>query len=232
MKIGIALLWLGWIASLVFAQDKSVKPGINDQFRDPNVKDFVERFEGESREIFDKRQDVLKACQLKPGQIVADVGAGTGLYTRLFAQAVGEKGQVYAVDIAQKFLDHIQQSADKLSIKNIKLVLGTDISPKLPINSCDVVFICDTYHHFEFPFRVMNEIHRSLKPGGRVIVIDFIRIPGKSREWILNHVRAGQELVEKEIQEAGFKKVSEEKTLFKENYFVIFEKVTKPESSK
>lgn len=214
------------------AQEQSLKPGINDTFRNPNVKEFIERFEGESREIFEKRNDVLKACELKPGQAVADIGAGTGLYTRLFAKAVGEKGKVYAVDIAQKFLDHIQQTAQKLELRNIKTVLGKDISPELPAQSVDVVFICDTYHHFEFPYKIMAEIHKAIKPGGKLIVIDFIRIPGQSREWVLNHVRAGQEQVEKEITTAGFKKVADHKNIFKENFFVVFEKVEIPAKAK
>lgn len=83
------------------AQEKSVKPGINDAFRNPNVKEWVERFEGESRETFEKRKEVVKACQIKPGQVVADIGAGTGLYTRLFAKEVDFKGKVFTVDISQ-----------------------------------------------------------------------------------------------------------------------------------
>jgi predicted methyltransferase len=74
----------------------------------------------------------------------------------------------------------------------------------------------------------MASIHKALKPGGRVVVIDFHRIPGKSSDWVLGHVRAGQEVVVKEIEETGFKKVHEEKDLLKENYLVIFEKVELP----
>jgi predicted methyltransferase len=89
----------------------------------------------------------------------------------------------------------------------------------------DLVFVCDTYHHFEYPYRTLATIHRALKPGGRLVVIDFRRIPGKSREWVLGHVRAGQDVVEKEIAEAGFRKVGETKDLLDENYLVRFEKV-------
>lgn len=220
---GLALLLA---AALLLAQEKSVKPGINDSFKDPDLKKYKETFEGESREIFIAREQIVKACGLKPGVTVADVGAGTGLFSRLFAVEVGPKGKVYAVDIAQKFLDHIKKSAEELKLTNIETVRCTDTSCELPAESVDVVFICDTYHHFEFPYRTMASIHKALKPGGRVVVIDFHRIPGKSREWILGHVRAGQEVVIKEIIEAGFKKIDEIKLdALKENYFVIFEKV-------
>lgn len=205
-------------------QEKSVKPGINDPFKDPDVAKFVGTFEGESREIFTARDKVVAACDLKPGMIVADVGAGTGLFTRLFAKAVGPDGQVYAVDIAPKFLEHIQKTAREAGLKNVTPVLCNQDSADLPPNSVDLIFVCDTYHHFEFPQRTLASLHRALKPGGRLIVVDFIREPGKSREWILNHVRAGQEEVEKEIAAAGFKKSCEVKDLFKENYFVVFEK--------
>jgi predicted methyltransferase len=206
------------------AQDKSVRPGINKPSENPNVKDFVGKFEGESREVFTKRKEIVAACKLKRGMAVADVGAGTGLFTRLFADEVGDKGKVYAVDIAPKFIEHIEKSCEKAGIKNVKGIVCKQDSAQLPQNSVDVVFICDTYHHFEFPFKTMESIHRALRPGGHVVVVDFQRIPGKSREWVLNHVRAGKETVVKEIESCGFKKVGEEK-LLEENYVVRFEKV-------
>jgi ubiquinone/menaquinone biosynthesis C-methylase UbiE len=221
-----------FLALAASAQDKSVKPGINDSFRNPNVKEWVERFEGESRETFEKRKDVLAACEIKPGTTVADIGAGTGLYTRLFADQVGPQGKVYAVDISQKFLDHIDKNCQSLQLKNVKTILGKDTSPELPESSIDTAFICDTYHHFEFPYKMLASIHQAMKPKGRLVIIDFIKVPGQSREWVLGHVRAGQDVVEQEIIKSGFKKVNEVKSLFKENYFVVFEKVEPTKSSK
>lgn len=207
-------------------QEKSVRPGINDPFQNPDVKKYEATFEGEAREIFTQRKEILKTVGLKPGMAVADIGAGTGLFTRLFADAVGEKGTVYAVDIAEKFLDHIAARTKEAGVKNVKTVLCKPHSTELAAGSIDVAFICDTYHHFEFPYRTMASLHSALKPGGRVVLIDFKRIPGTSREWTLTHVRAGQEVFEKEIAEVGFKKVKEEKELgLKENYLVVFEKV-------
>jgi ubiquinone/menaquinone biosynthesis C-methylase UbiE len=222
--LAVGIIGLG--TALAVAQDKSVKPGINDPFKDPNlnIQEWLSRFERESRETYDKRKEITAACELKPGMVVADVGAGTGLFTRLFAVEVGERGTVYAVDIAQKFLDYIDESAKKAGLKNIKTVLGTDTSAQLPRGAIDLVFICDTYHHFEYPDRMLKSIHEALKPGGRMVVVDFIREEGKSRPWILNHVRAGQAVVEKEITTAGFRKIGEVKDVLKENYLVIFEK--------
>jgi ubiquinone/menaquinone biosynthesis C-methylase UbiE len=207
------------------AQDKSVKPGINDPFKNPDLKEFEAKFEVESREVYARRKEIVEHCRLKPGMAVADVGAGTGLFTRLFAAEVGEKGKVYAVDISRNFLDHIEKSAREKKLTSIRTVLCTQTSTELEPNSVDLVYICDTYHHFEFPSRTLASIHKALRPGGQLVVIDFHRIPGKSRDWILGHVRAGQEVVEREIAEAGFKKVGDVKDLLGENYFVRFEKV-------
>ena len=217
--LGLVLLVL--IAS---GQDKSVKPGINDPFKNPDVQKYAKTFEGESREVFAKRKEIVAACKLKPGMVVADVGAGTGLFTRLFAPAVGPTGKVIAVDISEKFLEHVQKTSRAAGLHNVTPVLCNQDSVDLPANSVDVVFVCDTYHHFEFPQRTLASISKALRPGGRLIVVDFIRIPGKSREWTLKHVRAGQDVVEKEITAAGFRKTDEVKNLLKENYFVTFTK--------
>src|SRR5262245_34057180 len=91
-----ALAFLAVAAAWSVAQEKSVKPGINDPFKDPDLKEFLAKFEGESREISTHRKEIVAACQLKPGLVIADVGAGTGLFTRLFAKEVGDKGTVYA----------------------------------------------------------------------------------------------------------------------------------------
>jgi predicted methyltransferase len=218
-------------AQAATAQEKSVRPGINQPFENPDVKNFVGIFEGESREIFTKRKEIVAACKFKPEMVVADVGAGTGLFTRLFAKEVGPKGKVYAVDIAPKFIEHIEKTCKDADIKNVIGIVCTADSVKLPPKSVDLVFICDTYHHFEFPFKTMASIHEALRPGGQVVVVDFHRIPGKSREWVLNHVRAGQEVVVKEIEQSGFKKVGEEK-LLSENYLIRFEKKPEAEKSK
>jgi ubiquinone/menaquinone biosynthesis C-methylase UbiE/intracellular sulfur oxidation DsrE/DsrF family protein len=223
-KFLLLVALLGPALPAVSAQEKSVKPGINDSFRDPDPTEFRGKFEVESREVFSRRQAIVAACAIEPGQTVADIGAGTGLFTRLFADAVGKEGRVIAVDIAQKFLDHIQATSREAGQRNVEIQLCKADSVELPADSIDVAFICDTYHHFEFPLKTMASLYRALKPGGRVILIDFRRVEGQSTEWVLSHVRAGQEVFEAEILQTGFKKVYEERELLKENYFVIFEK--------
>lgn len=218
-------------------QDAATKPsdaaaiaipdGINDRFKDPelNVDEWIARFEVESREVYAARDQVLQACKIKPGERIADVGAGTGFFSQLFAKTTGWDGWVFSVDISPKFLQHIANRASADGIENLTPVLGTDVSIRLPNESVDLVFICDTYHHFESPMESLGSIYRALKPGGRLVLIDFDRIPGQSREFILGHVRAGKEVFKKEVQDAGFEWKDEIKIeAFEENYLLRFEK--------
>jgi ubiquinone/menaquinone biosynthesis C-methylase UbiE len=207
------------------AQQKSVNPGINKTFETPVVSEFVERFEREGRDAFDHREEIVAALGLKPGMAVADVGAGTGLFTRMFSRAIGPSGKVYAVDISEEFVEHVEKTARQQNVKNIVGVVCTPDSVALPPASIDLAFICDTYHHFEYPHKTMRSIHKALRPKGQVVLIDFHRIEGVSSEWTLNHVRAGQDVFVKEITDAGFKQVEEKKGLLKESYFLRFVKV-------
>lgn len=212
------------VALQASAQDKSVKPGINDSFKKGEVGDFVDRFERDGRDAYDHRDEILKACRIKPGMSVADIGAGTGLFTRQFARLVGPEGRVYAVDITEKFVTHIKKIAEDEKLTNVTGVLCTSESTKLPANSIDLAFVCDTYHHFEYPQKTLRSLHSALKPGGQLILIDFRRIKGVSSDWILNHVRADQETFTREIVGAGFRQV-DEKDFLKESYFVRFAKI-------
>ena len=205
--------------------EESVKPGINDKFVNPdlNVDSFVKKFEVESREVYVLRDAIVAACEIEVGDTVADVGAGTGLFSRLFSKAVGENGWVYSVDISPRFLEHINRAAAENNIDNITSVLCAENSVNLPPNSVDVFFICDTYHHFEYPKSTLASIKKALKPDGHLILIDFERIPGKTRKWTMGHVRGGKEVFRGEIQNAGFKLVDDKWIKgFKENYFLKF----------
>jgi predicted methyltransferase len=224
-RLLLALVVLGLSQGVGRCQEKSVRPGINDPFKNPDIKHFTEVFETESREIFAKRKEIVAACKIKPGMMVADVGAGTGLFTLLFSAEVGDQGKVYAVEIAPKFIEHIEKACKEKGIRNVVGVLCKPDSAELPPESIDLAFICDTYHHFEFPFKTMTSIHRALRPKGRAVLVDFKRIQGVSSEWVMNHVRAGQETFTREITSTGFKVVDEPK-LLKENYCLVFEKVS------
>jgi len=162
--------------------------------------------------------------RLQPGMTVADIGAGTGLFVELFAQQVGPKGKLYAIDIAPKFVEHIRQRAAAQGLAHVNAVLGQEDAIPLPTDSLDVAFVCDTYHHFEYPKSVLASLHRVLRPGGALILIDFERIPGQSRQWVIDHIRADKTTVTKEIEAAGFRLVEEPIAGLKEHYFLRFAK--------
>lgn len=199
--------------------------GVNAEYlkTNLNVPQWEQRFEKEGREVFDFREKILEHCQVKPGMAVGDIGAGTGLFTLLFSRQVAPGGKVYAVDIAKDFLIRIEKKAAEAGLKNIETVLCTDKSTRLPPESIDLAFLCDTYHHFEHPADTLVSIYQALRPGGILVVVDYRREPGKSTEWILNHVRCGEEQVVREIEATGFKKL-ETVDFMKENYLLRFEK--------
>ncbi len=209
------------------ASPQSVKPGINKDFLDPALdpQKFIERFETESREIFTERAAVAAMVGLKPGQSMADIGAGTGLFTLPFAEAVGPKGRVYAVDIAPAFVERIEQLAAERGVRNVEGVVCAEDDARLPKDSIDVAFVCDTYHHFEYPVQTLASIHRALRRGGELVVVEFHRIEGVSREWCMSHVRAGQDVFVGEILAAGFERLAQDQLPgLKENYVVRFRK--------
>ncbi len=208
--------------------EASVKPGINSEYLKPNlnVSNWVERFEKEGREIYDQREKIFAAAKIRTGSIVADIGAGTGLFTPMLAAGVGPRGKVYAVDIVPNFLKRIDQRAAQLGLHNVQTVLCTERSVELPPNSIDLAFICDVYHHFEYPQHSLASLHRALRKDGEVFLIDFKRIPGVSSDWVLGHVRASQDVVTAEFAAAGFQRV-EEVPVLKDNYVLRFRKAAR-----
>lgn len=132
--------------------------------------DWLERPEREEEE---QPNLLVKLLKLKPGDAAADIGAGTGYFTRRMAKEVGAAGTIYAVDIQEEMLDLLAKKMAELEITNFKLVLGTENDPKLPLDTLDLVLLVDVYHEFEFPFEMMDAICRSLKTGGRVAFVEY-----------------------------------------------------------
>ncbi|MEA3192663.1 MAG: hypothetical protein QOD26_996 [Betaproteobacteria bacterium] len=203
------------------ALGQGASPDINTQYQDPDFGRWQRSLETEGRKVYEKRLAIVDAVAPKPGQSVADVGAGTGLFTRLFAVRVGAQGRVYAVDIARAFVDGNLERARAARLGNVVGIVSTQADTRLDEGSVDVAFICDAYHHFEDPRAMLASIRRALRPGGTLVIVDFERIPGVSPDWILKHVRAGKEDFRREIESAGFR-YAEEVKLMRENYFLRF----------
>jgi ubiquinone/menaquinone biosynthesis C-methylase UbiE len=197
--------------------------------RDVDVQKFVKQFENDSRDVYVNRQEIVRAVSPRPGDSVADIGAGTGLFTLLFAERVGPKGTVYAVDISPAFVKYIAERAERGGYSRVvKTVLNTASSTELPPGSIDVAFLCDTYHHFDEPAKMLASIRRALRPGGKLILIDF-DLRKDSGEFVKKRARAAKEVYFREIAAAGFEPIAtKEAPTIKDNFYAEFRRVERP----
>jgi tRNA A58 N-methylase Trm61 len=132
--------------------------------------DWLERPERDAEE---RPGALVNELQLKAGDVVADIGAGTGYFSRRLARAVGPTGKVLAEDIQPEMLNLLTNSLTASGITNVIPVLGTVANPKLPDQALDLVLLVDVYHEFEFPFEMVSNICRALKPRGRIVFVEY-----------------------------------------------------------
>ena len=182
---------------------------LNESFADPDAQMWVARFERNGRAVYDARFALLDVMSLRPGMSVADIGAGSGFFTRLIAERVAPSGQVYGVDIAESLVEHMAETAEDMGLANFHAILGGERSPRLDANSVDAVYIMDAYHHFAYPAEMLAEIKSALRPGGELLLIEYERIPGVTPRGRLEMLRAGKEVFRSEFIEAGFELVEE-----------------------
>jgi len=203
-------------------EDPSVKPGINDPyFRADALDRYTRILESKTREIVQRRRDIVNAIGLTDGMQVADIGAGTGLLTTEMAKRVGPRGMVFAVDIVPTFLERIRERVRAEGLSNVTVVRGEETATGLAPASLDLAFMCDTYHHIEHPEAYMRSLFRTLRPGATLVLVDMKRSKGESSSAVLRHVRANKATVIAEVEQAGF--VFESETdLLEKNYYLHF----------
>ena len=132
--------------------------------------DWLDRPEREKEE---NPEGALDAIGIRPGMVVADIGAGTGYMSVRLAKRVGPTGKVYANDIQPEMLRRLRKNAEKAQLKNIETVLGTEVDPKLPAGQLDLVLLVDVYHEFSEPQKMLRKIRDSLKPSGRLVLLEY-----------------------------------------------------------
>jgi len=166
-----------------------------------------------------KIDDVVSKLRLAPGQAVADIGAGTGLFEGALASAVSPGGTVYAVDVEQGLLDHISQRAKDLKVNNVRVVLGKFTDPALPVRTIDVALINDVLHHIEDRATYLKNLATYIKPGGKIAVIDFA--PGQGGHLNQPELRITKEQTDAWMSAAGLKP-TEQIDLFTDKFFIVY----------
>ena len=200
-----------WLAIFLFASAASAQLSekANEGYRTPEGRELVASdLDNPEREKSQKPRELIAGIGVRKGDVVADVGTGVGFMLPYFAEAVGPEGFIYAEDIQQDFLDKAQERIEEGGWKNVRTVLGGQVDPKLPPARIDLAFILDAYHHFESPVDTLKSLRRSLKPDGRLVVVDFYRSrpnPNWSEERRMDHIRLDRDGFTEEIESAGFR---------------------------
>ena len=186
---------------------------------------WLERPEREKQEQPTK---LLKILDLKPNTVVADIGAGSGYYSFRIAEKVGPKGKVLAVDIQKEMLDIIRQRMKKEEVANIEPILGTEKDAKLPSGSVDLILLVDVYHEFAFPFEMTQAMLKALKPGGRLVFVEFREEDRDPEVPILPAHRMTKKQVRAEMEQYPLKHIKTISSL-PWQHVIIFEKKTEKE---
>jgi predicted methyltransferase len=176
--------------------------------------------EREGRAETEKPEVVLAAMELRQGMTVAEIGAGTGFFSRRLAKAIGPQGKVLAVDIQPEMLDLLKTYAAKEGITNIVPILGTETDPKLSVQGVDRILLVDVYHEFQKPEPMLAHIRESLAPGGTVTLVEY-RLEGETASHINIRHRMSVEQVLAEWNAAGFELVNRLETLPSQHLFLF-----------
>lgn len=184
-----------------------------------SAEEWIKTLDGARRVSALKVPEVVAALQLKPGQVVADIGAGSGVFTLPIAKALAGSGKVYAVDIEQGLVDHIAKKAKEQNMPNVQGVLGKFTDANLPARDVDLAFIADVLHHIENRAEYLKNLAPYLKPGGRIAVIDFFPELGPHKNDKALQITKAE--TQAWMAAAGLKPVAEHK-LYDDKWFVVY----------
>jgi ubiquinone/menaquinone biosynthesis C-methylase UbiE len=201
-----------------FAQHKD-----QQRHRGPaDLKDYIELLERPERDKEQKPDEVIKALSLDQYMTIADLGAGSGYFTRKFVWAVQDKGMVYAVDVEPGMLKYNEEMVEHMHTPyNAKFVLAKPDDPLLPVNSVDLVFLCNTYHHLEKRTDYFARVKTALTKKGRVAIIDFYHDERSGNLGFSKDHLIPRDTVIKEMSDAGYT-LSKEHTFLEKQYFLEF----------
>jgi ubiquinone/menaquinone biosynthesis C-methylase UbiE len=217
------LLSLCWLASGIGALAQHGQGHDTGRHRNPaDLKEYLEHLDSPDRDRDQKPQQVVEALGLKPGMAVADLGSGSGYFTRRFVQAVTDRGKVYAVDVEPAMLAYAKDSLEHLAFPyTAEFILGQPDDPKLPAASVDLVFVCNVYHHLEDRTNYFAKVRAALKDGGRIAIIDFYHDERSGNVGFPKRHLVAKEIVISEMAKAGYRLLREQGFLPRQ-YFLEF----------
>lgn len=223
MKLTAALL------VTVLAASAQVATDVNRRYQDPQQRAAIGNGLGDpSRDAQEKPRELVAAMKLRPGMTVADVGTGVGYMLPFLDAAVEPGGHLIAEDIFPDFLDKARAKAVKTGLNNVEFVLGSETDPKLPAGKVDTVLVLETYHHFDYPEKMLAGIARGLAPDGRLFIVDFYKRPGAMPgQDAMHHIRLDVDGVVKEVEASGFKLEWQREHLPGSQYIVCFRKAVR-----
>jgi len=220
MKTRIAISALILLPPFLAAQNPTKPLTMEEMHRlHQDSKAYIASLEDPRRDEYQKPHDVIMALGLKEGEVVADIGAGSGYFSLRFAHHVGDKGRVYAVDINPDMIVYMNRRIRDMQLKNIVTVLAAPDDPLLMDASIDRFFICDTWHHIENKTQYLALMKKMLKPGGQVIMIDF-----QKKDLPLGppfEIKIAREDLVRQMETNGFK-LAKEHTFLPYQYFLVF----------
>ena len=224
-KSVLLLIGLLWVVP-AWAQHQQPAP-----HRGPSdIKQYIEQLEKPEREKDQKPDEVVKALEITDYMTIADIGAGSGYFTRKFVWAVQDKGMVYAVDVEPAMLKYNEDIIEHLHTPyNAKFIVSKPNDPMLPAGAVDLVFICNTYHHLEKRADYLKRVKASLTKRGRVAIIDFYHDDRSGTLGFPKDHLVPQETVVKEMAEAGYT-LAKEHTFLPRQYFLEFIVGEKPKA--
>jgi len=186
------------------------------------AEDWIKRLESPERVAELKTDAIIQKLRLKPGDLVADIGAGAGVFSWPLARAVAPSGTVYAVEVDPGFISHLEQRAREQEIRNVRPVLGKFEDPLLP-EKIDLAFFHDVLHHIDGRGAYLKTVASYLKPAGRIAVVELDATLPNASHRAEPHLQVRKEEVMKWMAAAGLARV-EEIALFDEKWFVIYAK--------
>lgn len=197
----------------------------NLKYMDPNcdTENWNTGLEWHEKDIVIHKQDIFNALPLKSGDTVADVGAGTGAFEKGLSEKVGAVGKVYAIEIAPAFIPYMKNRFVKENLKNVEVIHGKTESTTLPKDSVNMIFVVDTYHHFDNAKEILRDFKKILRDQGHLVIVDF-RTGPQARAWVNEHVGISKEEIIKEVTDGGFELLREEKIPFSESFQLTFQK--------